>query len=78
MMLLISNIAIVLFGILASYFTNLKESDPLRKYAPIAGLIAQPFWCYILWVNFQWGIFVLTVVYTLCWLNGLRNCWFTK
>ncbi|MCR6650764.1 MAG: hypothetical protein NVV73_04340 [Cellvibrionaceae bacterium] len=46
-----------------------------QKYACIFGLLGQPLWFYATWKAGQWGIFVLSLIYTLAWLKGLQNYW---
>lgn len=46
-----------------------------RKWACIVGIVAQPFWLYASWTAQQWGIVLLTVVYTIAWLRGIHNFW---
>ena len=43
-----------------------------RKWAPVFGLIGQPFWFYAAWTSQQWGIFALCFLYSLSWARGLR------
>jgi hypothetical protein len=75
-MIMFANIMMVLCGIISIYLTNLPEAHQYKKYAPIVGLLGQPFWFYICWITQQWGILALTVVYTYCWTKGLLNYWF--
>jgi hypothetical protein len=46
-----------------------------RKYACIVGLLGQPLWLYATWKAGQWGIFVLSIIYTFAWLKGFQNYW---
>lgn len=46
-----------------------------RKWAPIIGLAAQPFW---LWASIkadQYGIAALSLVYAAGWIRGIRTYW---
>jgi len=36
----------------------------------LVGLATQPAWLYTTWTNKQWGIFVLSLCYSLMYLNG--------
>ena len=39
------------------------------------GLISQPFWLYASASASQWGIFLLSVFYTVADVNGILNHW---
>lgn len=70
---LISQIGIALFGVSAIYLVGLKSR--IKRWGFVCGLLGQPFWMYTTWVNEQWGIFGLTLVYGYSWYNGLKNHW---
>ena len=61
-------------GGLAILFTQLKNQK-LNKYAPVLGLLSQPFWFYTTWMHEQWGIFGLSFFYTYAWMIGIKNKW---
>lgn len=63
---------IVITGFLAIWFSQDKNKN-LRKLAPIIGLIGQPFWFYSSILAEQYGIFILSILYTLAWTKGLLN-----
>jgi len=47
-----------------------------RKYRFIGFIIAvcgQPFWWHTSWINGQWGIFILSIWYTINHLRGIYN-----
>lgn len=49
-----------------------------RKFAPIFGLLSQPFWFYASYIADQWGAFILCFFFTAAWIKGLKDYWFTK
>jgi hypothetical protein len=67
-------VGIAMLGVTAVWLSQDKR-DKCRKYAPVFGLLSQPFWFYTSWVHDQWGIFFLSVLYTWCWLKGIKNQW---
>lgn len=69
-----AQIIIALTGMVAIYLTQ-QSKDSLKKYAPILGLIGQPFWYYTTLSNEQYGIFFLTLGYTYLWGMGFYNNW---
>ena len=69
-------VAIAITGVLAIWLTN-DSNIERRKYASIFRLLGQPFWVYTTYVTAQWGIFILSIVYTFAWLRGFKNNWLT-
>lgn len=71
---MISQILIGVLGTLAVWLVN-SPNPRSRRWAPVAGLISQPFWFAASIATEQWGIFFLSVVYTFGWLRGLHTYW---
>lgn len=69
-----AQIVIAFTGMVAIYLTQ-QSKDALKKYAPILGLVGQPFWYYTTLLNEQYGIFFLTLGYTYLWGMGFYNNW---
>jgi hypothetical protein len=67
-------IGIALLGVTAVWLSQ-DKNDKARKYAPVFGLLSQPFWFYSSYVAEQWGIFFLSVLYTWSWIKGIKNQW---
>lgn len=68
---------IALFGVVAIALTQ----DPNRgrqRYACLFGLAGQPFWLYAAWHSQQWGIGIVTVLYTLAWSRGVWTQWLRR
>lgn len=74
---MIEQIVIALTGVPAVWLSQDKKPK-LRRWAPILGLIGQPFWIYSSWKAQQWGIFVLCFLYTWGWARGLKTHWGRK
>ncbi len=68
----ISQVGIMVFGITAIILVAKKN-----KWGFVVGLISQPFWFISSYINKQWGIFVVSVVYALTWIYGIYE-WFFK
>lgn len=62
---IVSQVAIVVFGVLAILLLNLK-----KRSGVIFGLISQPFWYYSAYYTKNWGIFVLSFAYTISYCVG--------
>lgn len=71
---MICQIAIAIFGISAVWLSQ-EQSAERRKWAPVMGLLGQPFWLQQTASTHQWGMFVLCLVYTLVWARGFYNQW---
>jgi hypothetical protein len=54
------------------------ERESHRKFAPIFGMLGQPFWFYSSYQADQWGAFVLCFFFTAAWIKCLKVYWFTK
>lgn len=69
---LIAQIGVAVFGIIAIVLVAKKN-----KWGFVIGLISQPFWLLTSFLNEQWGVFLLTVVYVFSWAYGIYE-WFYK
>lgn len=70
-------LAIVFTGVLAVWFSQ-DKLESRRKYAPILGLLSQPFWFYSAYTAEQWGIVVMCIFYSISWGRGFRTYWIIK
>ncbi|MBU7436495.1 hypothetical protein [Paraburkholderia fungorum] len=71
---MIEQIAIGLCGVTAVFLSQDPRSSR-RRWSPVFGLIAQPFWFYTTWKSHQWGIFALSFFYTFSWARGFIAHW---
>lgn len=56
-------------------------NDPrswVKRWAPVVGLISQPFWFYATYHSRQWGVFAVSFLYTAAWLRGFYYAWIAK
>jgi hypothetical protein len=74
---MIDQIAIFGLGVAAVTLTN-QRPEKVRRWAPICGFAAEPFWFYTGIVNEQWGIVGLAFVYGAAWGQGIYNHWIKK
>jgi hypothetical protein len=65
---------IALTGALAIWMTQDRRLA-VQKWACVVGLIGEPFWLMSTWREAQWGMFLLTLLYTLAWLRGVKRFW---
>lgn len=68
----ISQIGIAVLGVTAIILVAKKN-----KWGFVFGLLSQPFWFITSFINEQWGIFFLTIIYSGSWLLGIYE-WFFK
>ena len=68
----ISQIAITILGATAIILVAKKN-----KWGFVAGFASQPFWFITSLVNKQWGVFVVSIIFTGSWLLGIYE-WFYK
>jgi nicotinamide riboside transporter PnuC len=68
----IAQIGIAVFGISAIILVAKKS-----KWGFVLGLLSQPFFFITTVINKQWGLFFLSVIYTLSWAYGIYE-WFLK
>jgi hypothetical protein len=69
---IISQVAIFIFGV-----TSLILITKKNKWGFVIALFGQPFYFYTSYVNRQWGLFLVTLVYTIIWAYGATQ-WFSK
>jgi hypothetical protein len=67
-------IGIVIFGVLAVFLSQ-DRRESYRKWAPIFGMLGQPFWFYAAITADQPGVVFVCVLYTLSWMRGILNYW---
>jgi len=67
-----SQIGIAVLGISSVVLVAKKN-----KWGFVLGLLSQPFWFITSFLNEQWGIFFLSLVYTGSWCLGIYE-WFYK
>jgi hypothetical protein len=63
---------ILILGASAIYLVSRKERE-CKLHGFAIGLCSQPFWLYETFAQRQWGMFALSVWYTMVWINGIRN-----
>lgn len=69
-----AQIGIGLFGVTGIWLANGKSAWQ-RKWAPIVGLLGQPFWFISAYLAAQWVILAMTLLYTAAWMRGLYHQW---
>jgi len=69
---IISQTAILILGASAIILVAKKN-----KWGFIVGLLSQPFWFITSYMNKQWGIFLVSIIFTASWLFGIYE-WIIK
>lgn len=68
----IAQIAIVILGTSSIILVARKN-----KWGFVLGLLAQPFWYITSYLNQQWGVFFVAIIYTISWSYGVYE-WFFR
>ncbi len=69
----IAQVAIAVMGGAAIWLVARLEK--WKRWGYIIGFCSQPFWFYATITAEQWGMFVLAIWYTYCWMQGIYNYW---
>jgi len=69
---IIAQIGLVIFSEIAIILVAEKN-----KWGYVYGLLSQPFWFISSYMNKQWGIFILSIIYTGTWMYGCYT-WFFR
>jgi len=67
-------ILIVITGALAIWLAQ-DQYERRRRWASVFGLAGQPLWIYTTIDSGQWGMALLSVIYTLAWMRGCYEFW---
>lgn len=68
---------IAITGVVAIFLTQSRDRN-WQRFACLIGLAGQPFWMMATYQSEQWGMFVLTLFYTLAWCRGIWTFWLTN
>ncbi len=69
---IVSQIGLTVFSLAAILLVAKKN-----KWGFVVGLLSEPFWFVTSYTHKQWGIFLLSIVYTGTWIFGIYE-WFYK
>jgi len=68
---------VLVFGLLAIWLVYSKNTK-VSRWAPVFGLVSQPFFIFAAWKAEQYGMLVLSGFYTVSWCRGIYRCWIQK
>jgi hypothetical protein len=71
--LTIDQLMILLTGVPAVFITQCKPA--WMKWAPVLGMVGQPFWIYSSWHAHVWGMLFVNCLYTFAWGKGIFTYW---
>ncbi len=66
----IDQIVIMITGVLAAW-VNQDRNDQVRRWAGVIGMVGQPFWLCASARAGQWGMFAVSVGYTVAFIRGI-------
>lgn len=72
---LMGQVALAVFSTLAIWLSQDERADS-RRWGAVFGLLSQPFWFYTAYQAEAWGVFFMSLIYSVAWLRGIRNGWF--
>jgi hypothetical protein len=65
----VNQLALAAFG-LSSLWMAMGNNVTARRWAPVVGLIGQPFWFAFAWQTEGWALLALTCAYTAVYVRG--------
>jgi hypothetical protein len=71
----IAQALIALTSLLAVWMVT--RNEPWSKWGYVVGLVGQPFWLYSTLVAGQFGMFLVSALYTWFWAQEIWNEWFS-
>lgn len=74
---LISQIGVLVFGLLAVWLVAYKEKN-IRKWGYLCALLSEPFWFITVIYHHQWVILISCLIYTWLWWRGFYFHWIKK
>ena len=72
----ITQIFVLFFGVGAVFLVGLKTDK--KRWGYILGICGQPFWFYQFITHEQYWLIGIGILYTISWINGIRNYWCKK
>jgi nicotinamide riboside transporter PnuC len=69
-----TQLGILIFGCTAVWLIGRPES--WRRWGYVFGLCSQPFWFYLSYNHADWGVFILTCLYSYSWAQGVWFHWY--
>lgn len=73
----LDQVALTILSSLAIWIAQ-DDRQHVRRWGSLFGLISQPFWFYTAYQSQAWGIFFMTLIYTLSWGRGVWRGWVRK
>jgi len=70
--------AIIQFCIFLFGVTSIVLVSRKNKWGFVVGLCSQPFWLLNSFINKEWGIFLVSIAYTVSWSYGIYEWFFKK
>lgn len=71
---MIIQITIGITSVIALWFVS-QRSPEIKLWGAIIGLLGEPFWFYSTWMTEQWGIFFVTFMFTLVYMDTARKAY---
>lgn len=72
--LLLNQLGLAVFGLSAAWM-SMGRSPRQRRWAPVVGLVGQPFWLAFAIHARAYGLLAVSIVFTLVYLRGVLVQW---
>lgn len=73
----IIQLVLAICGLTALYLST-GNNPRGRRWGPVIGLCGQPAWLLFAWQANAWGLFSLSLVYSMVYVRGIRLQWSAK
>lgn len=60
---------------MAAVWLSQTRSLAWRRWSPVVGILAQPFWYVVAFQAGQWALVAITTFYFGCYVYGFWNLW---
>lgn len=71
---MIIQLVLAVFG-LSAMWMSMGHNPRARRWAPVVGLAGQPAWLWFAWQAGAWGLFVLSIAYSVVYVRGVLLQW---
>ena len=70
---IVEQCGLFILGVAAIILVGLDPTNPLQRWGFVVGLASQPFWIWFSIRTKAWAVFLISIVYTGSWINGIIN-----
>lgn len=71
---MLNQLALAAFGLTAMWLA-MGHNPKARRWAPVVGLMGQPWWLWFAWSAQAWGLMALSLAYSAVYVRGIIVQW---